>query len=533
MNGHQTASEAKSSTRQTRRQRRRQARLELEATDGSSDEALYLGKGQRVPRESIHRVTKLIQFLDSYDSDVDQIEGALGELIAKDEKISNLSKTVQDLQFSNNEQSRKLREETVRLAEQQTRLEEQERSLKSAQQAVEQEKQQARKDKQRFLEEQKAQYEKAVEVERKRLAEHWENRVAEIEKGANSKLQQANKLSQKLEGDIQRLTDENGKNEKTLELYMEHSRQLGAQINDLKSRYSLESIPIARYEADFDKIHNTVKTIVRSYFRELPPENLDVDISQSLRRLDNIFQYIPITTSEVSKFLRVCGAQSVIMKAICRCIWQEFSATTMSISPEVKDVLLLISNTIGQKDRNKEALWRSLTHDGLTPISQKLDRTSECERVLQAFKPILDVLAQLIPHPRQRPFAQELKALLTDCISLWDNAKRDCCIIKFDTEPPNLCGPGWSSESCSEIDSFEGSTKQGRDVSLLAWCLFPRITFKPVSANQATIAGSAIFVDSPALLAGLNELRCQEEEIAQARRNFVRRPSISKSKKTS
>jgi hypothetical protein len=95
-----------------------------------------------------------------------------------------------------------------RLVEWEIRFKEQEHSLNSAQHTVEQEKQQARKDGQRFQNEQKVRYDEAIEAESKRLAECWEHQIADIRKDANSKLQKANELIQKLEGDVRNLAEE-------------------------------------------------------------------------------------------------------------------------------------------------------------------------------------------------------------------------------------------------------------------------------------------------------------------------------------
>lgn len=151
--------------------------------------------------------------------------------------------------------------------------------------------------------------------------------------------------------------------------------------------------------------------------------------------------------------------------------------------------------------------------------------------MLQEFKAISDVLAQIIPWQRYRAFGHDLKVLLADCICLWDRAKKVSCIIEFDTNLlKSVVQAGF--QSCPKIDSLDSSTKQGQDINMSAWCLLPHITFKPVSAEQ-TIVGSAIFIDSQALQEGLNKLQCQEEEIAQARQKFVHQRSISKRKKTS
>jgi hypothetical protein len=65
--------EIKENSRQSRRQKRRQARLgTMEATEESSDEPRQIIAGRRVPRDLVERLAAVINFLGSYNNDVEK-----------------------------------------------------------------------------------------------------------------------------------------------------------------------------------------------------------------------------------------------------------------------------------------------------------------------------------------------------------------------------------------------------------------------------------------------------------------------------
>jgi hypothetical protein len=201
----------------------------------------------------------------------------------------------------------------------------------------------------------------------------------------------------------------------------------------------------------------------------------------------------------------------------------------MSLSPDQISTFVQISKALARQDRKKESLWRYLTLYGLdiaalqhTKDNMVVDRRARLET-----QHISDVLRALVPLQKQKDFERDLGHLLTECVRFWNKAKRDSCIIEFDTEPPQSSNSDWLSEPCLELDHLEADTEQGRN-NVPAWCLFPRVTFLPMNGEPKIVAGHAVFGDCPALYEGLCELKRQDEEFTQFKRKFARQPSISR-----
>jgi hypothetical protein len=191
-----------------------------------------------------------------------------------------------------------------------------------------------------------------------------------------------------------------------------------------------------------------------------------------------------------------------------------------------------ISGALSSQDRGKESLWRYLTFEGfdIAALQPTKDKTFTDQPALLGTQHLYDVLRVIVPQQKEEDFKRDLGHLITECVCFWDKARRDSCIIDFDTEPTELCGPHWLPDPCPEFDHVESNTEQ-RQLNVQPWCLFPRAIFRPINEEPKVLAGSAIFSDCPALREGLYELRRQVEEFTLFKRKFARQPSISKGQK--
>ncbi|KAF7175483.1 hypothetical protein CNMCM7691_008584 [Aspergillus felis] len=540
MNGHSESSkdtqlltdlEMEENARQSRRQKRRQARLgNIEVTEESSDEARHVNAGRRVPREPVDRMVSVIKFLGSYNNDVEQIECALGDLLRKDERIRQLSATVQELRRSKNEEARMIEEEQGRLMELQSQLNDKEISLNHARESLEEASKQLRDEKQQFQAEEAARYDKAIETEQKRLGNELQRQLKQIERATAAKLEETEEQIRQLQHQASSLTEAKDNAEMTLALFRTRTRELEDQQKELESRYKTQESPLPEFEGDLSKIHQALKAIAHAYFGDLPPEDADIDqLQRILRDSDQIFQFVPLTASNASKYLRVRAAQSVIAKAICHSLWQPFGGSIMSLSSDQMSTFVQISKALARQDRRKESLWRYLTLYGLdiAALQHTRDNTVDDQFARLQTQHLSDVLRVLVPPQKQKDFERDLGHLLTECVRFWNKAKRDSCIIEFDTQPPQSSNSGWLSEPCLEVDHVEAGTEK-RHNNVPAWCLFPRVTFLPINEEPKIVAGHAVFGDCPALYEGLCELRRQEEEFTQFKRKFARQLSISK-----
>ncbi|RLL96085.1 hypothetical protein CFD26_103114 [Aspergillus turcosus] len=521
--------EIKENARQSRRQKRRQARLgNIEATEESSDEARHINAGRRVPREPIDRLVAVIKFLGSYNNEVEQIEFALGDLLRKDERIQQLSATVQELRRSKNEEARMIEEEQGRLMELQSQLNDKETSLNRAQESLDEAGKQLREEKQRFQAEEAARYEKAIETEKKKLENELQRQVKQKEKATAAKLEQAAQHIRQLQHQVSDLTEAKDDAEMTLTLFKARTKELEDQQKELESRYKTQDSPLPEFEGDLSKIHQALKAIAHAYFGDLPPEDADIDqLQRILRDSDQIFQFVPLTASKASKYLRVRAAESVIAKVICHSLWQPFGGSIMSLSPDQISTFVQISKALARQDRRKESLWRYLTMYGLdiAALQHTSDNTVDDQHARLETQHLSDVLRVLVPLQKQKDFDRELGHLLTECVRFWNKAKRDSCIIEFDTEPPQSSNSDWLSEPCLELDHVEAGTEQ-RHNNVPAWCLFPRVTLLPINGEPKIVAGHAVFSDCSAFHEGLRELRRLVEELTEVKRKFARQPSI-------
>lgn len=245
------------------------------------------------------------------------------------------------------------------------------------------------------------------------------------------------------------------------------------------------------------------------------------ETQKEFHHMDSILGTISLSASVTSNFLRIRGAQCTIVHAIHKFFWQPFYVTTKPLSPETTSILSQITQALAGEDRHIESLWRFLSFKGLET------RTSQDIHVEETG--IMGVLRRLIPAKEHRAFEVELREILLESIRFWNELKRDSCLVEFDLQPPAVCSPGWVAEDCPELEDIDVKTKEEsvyKQTIQQSWCLFPKIIFHPVDARKRIIPGYAIFVDSRAFHESCDEIRRHEEEIAQVRKNLVRRPTL-------
>ncbi|KAJ5752134.1 hypothetical protein N7520_009051 [Penicillium odoratum] len=478
----------------------------------------------------------MINFLGSYNNDVEQIERALGHLLQKDERIQSLSATVKELQHFKDEESRMAEEEQHRLVELQSQLNDEKISLENLRQNLDQRSKQLEEEKQQFKADVMAKYEKAIATEKKKLEDELQKRMKLNEKTTAAKFEQAKQKNQELQNqlsaqkvvidDTESILDDT---KRILALFKDRAKELEFQKEELESKYKTQDSPLSDFMEDLSKIHKALKAIAHAYFGDLPLDDIAIDQSQRLRNSNPVFEVVPLTGSATSKYLRVRAAQSVIAQAICHSLWQPFDRSTLSLAPDQIFAFVQISKALARQDRRKESLWRYLTFQGLDVASLESSTDTEAHKPLSVRETqrLSGVLGVLIPQPKRKEFERDLGNLLTECVRFWNKANRDSCLVEIDTNPPDLGGSGWLSEPCPDLDHVEGSTEQDRN-RVQAWCLFPRVTFKDVNEKSDIFEGSAVFSDCPAFYEGSCEIGWQKEQLAQLMRQFTRQPPILK-----
>ncbi|KAJ5628577.1 hypothetical protein N7490_010805 [Penicillium lividum] len=245
--------ETKQKARQLRRQRRRQARLgSTEVTEESSDEVSHIGSDRRAAREPIERLVAVLNFLGSYNNEVDQIERALGNLLQKDERIQSLSATVKELQHFKNEESRMLEEKQRRLEELQSQLNDEKISLENLRQTLDQKSRQLEDEKRQFKTDETARYDKAMAAEKNKLKDELQKRIKQNEKTMAAKFEQAEQEIQGLQNQVSahKLAKDNTERtlddtERTLGLFKDRTKELEGQKKELESKFKTQDSPFS------------------------------------------------------------------------------------------------------------------------------------------------------------------------------------------------------------------------------------------------------------------------------------------------
>lgn len=515
MNGRShSPSNAQTPTRLSRREKRKMAQLNgRDASSHISDEQVNVKTTGKLPRKPVSRIISLIQFLSSYDDDVGEVENALGNLQEKDQKIKSLKTTISELRRANYEEIQALQAKDEETSTTLAKLEKQKAVLKEDQEKLSERIKQEKSRQVAFKQQQQADFDKRILEEKAKLEKEHASRFEKL-KEEKATLHQKTRI----------LSEEKARAEKTLALYMQNSEDLESQVKGLESRYPTQSLPIEHYEQRLSKLCEKIQGTAQHFLSNLPPDDeLNVEETQKgFQHLNSIFGAISLSASVTSKFLRICGAQSTIVHAIHKSFWQPFCVTGKTLQPEITAVLSEISQALAREDRHKESLWRFLTFKGLeTPTSPQ----NIHEEALQ----IVGILQKLIPSKEHKAFNDELQEIFQEAITFWDELKRDSCQIEFDFQPPPVYSPGWVTEDCAELGDIDIKAKvESRDQFKIrqSWCLFPKVVFNPVDGKKKTIPGCAIFVDSRAFYENCDEIRRHEKEIAQVRKNLLRRPTL-------
>lgn len=198
-----------------------------------SDEQADASNARKIPREPVSRIIELMKFLSSYNNDVGEIEHALSSLQEKDQKIRSLTTTIRELKRSNDEEFQGLQAKVEEASRSWTELEYQKAHFKEDQEGLKKQIEQEKVKKSNFIKQQEKKFEKRFEEERDKLVEENASRFERL-KRENTKLNEK----------IGTLNDENVQNEKTLKLYAQDSKVLELKLDELKLRYSIQSLPI-------------------------------------------------------------------------------------------------------------------------------------------------------------------------------------------------------------------------------------------------------------------------------------------------
>ena len=218
----------------SRRDQRKLARLHArEASSQDSDEQANLSIAGKIPRRPVSRVINLIQFLSSYDNDVGEIENALAGLQERDQRIKSLTTTIRELKRSNNEEIQGLQAKAEEASKSLTELEKQKADLKEDQEKLSKRIKQEKIKQMSFIQEEQIKFDKRLKEEREKLVE---SNASEFER--------VRRENATLNEKIVTLSEEKARIEKTLKLYVQNSESLESQVDDLKSRYPTQSLPI-------------------------------------------------------------------------------------------------------------------------------------------------------------------------------------------------------------------------------------------------------------------------------------------------
>lgn len=162
-----------------------------------------------------------------------EIENALASLQERDQRIKSLTTTIRELKHSNNEEIQGFQAKAEEASKSLTELEKQKAVLKEDQEKLSKLMKQEKIKQMSFIQEQQIKFDK-------RLKEESEKFV----KSKASEFEQVKRENATLNEKIVTLSEEKARIEKTLKLYVQNSESLESQVDDLKSRYPTQSLPI-------------------------------------------------------------------------------------------------------------------------------------------------------------------------------------------------------------------------------------------------------------------------------------------------
>lgn len=161
-------------------------------------------------------------------------------------------------------------------------------------------------------------------------------------------------------------------------------------------------------------------------------------IHDKMRNLDKHYAEIPISTSEVSKDLRIAHAQRVISSHICSTIWQPFSSEIalrddnyVSLLSQISEGLLTSrhgSSSGFRAARVCTALairgFQSNLHAGFSSASSSSLPTPPCRANIFA-ENVIAILSFLVKPSLHLSLRNRLIDLAHSAIAIWDTAQTD------------------------------------------------------------------------------------------------------------
>ncbi|KAI9861853.1 MAG: hypothetical protein M1824_001964 [Vezdaea acicularis] len=491
--------------------------------------------------ESLRRIAGIAQVLHStLAQDVAVVEGVYEEEITREKTIEDLRNELKTIARLHSEKTKALRDEVKELKATQEILEKESKNYQELEAQLNAENLAAEKEREEAFEKKVQAFEKQVSEQKSKFKKEMKAKRAEVEATAQKHVETLKKECQKEVENLKKECEQGQraiKDLKRMEIVEEaltsKNKRLSSELERAKSASAVEKKPESYYAGEFQRISVLVEAVAQGFFRGLSEEAEQEPLATQakLSRSSAIFKYTPISSTDVSMFLRLADVQHIIAGYVYSIIKKPF----FYYSSEARggDEIL---NEVSQKlssEPSREIIWRALTIQGLELLPESAH--SSFSPVKSTVREILNILQPLAARSEDNQLEASLTGIVEAAFALWQAMRKDSCIIELQTDP-YLDRADWEAQ---EYLSLENVAVQDEAIAVCAretlpLCLFPKVKGYFDNKEDAKILhpGKAVFTDSPVFALGVEEqwetIRCINEATKKAVSEYrARRSSVS------
>jgi hypothetical protein len=212
-----------------------------------------------------------------------------------------------------------------------------------------------------------------------------------------------------------------------------------------------------------------------------------VKVSKALKEKTGFFQVTPIANTHVSVALRRANVQNVIMRSICKIVWQPLFCAGLWKDQSARIFVSKINSALLEFGFRHESSWRKMTLEAAEKCAN--DPGFHEEVVKNVMDDILEKLNSLIVESTLNSLREDLEKVLTEAVLFWSAVQKDGSRIEATIEPDQNDVDGWTDGMANltivDVDELTllSPSKTKKCYSLL---LFPRIVR---SSSSAAISG--------------------------------------------
>ncbi|KAI9891140.1 MAG: hypothetical protein M1814_002983 [Vezdaea aestivalis] len=489
--------------------------------------------------EPIKRLASILMLLSktTLSDDVDEIERGYTKQLGLERQNERLRNQIEAFRDIKNQEMERLRQENEQLKAGKDDCDAERRELEALQQQYREAEVKRSQTIAHNQKDEELRSEKKVKLIKAELESKSKKEIQRLQDEKKNLSALAEKLREEMEIEKVKKEKETRRNNILLDDSEKRMNDYKKQLEKMNSEFGIRRNPLDFYIEKFKEIQDLIESVVSQYFQSLPndaEENPEMT-HQKLSNGNEIFKNTPISSSNISRFLRQCDVRHILSTLLCSIMSQPFMPDSNNTGQGHGELLCEISQRLTLISRRTETIWRVLTLRGFNCISTSQTNFSA---LVNSTLTCLDPLIK--PSDRNNVEASLLK-ICDAAYALWDMNRQDSCKIILDSEPSHHRKEKWATlqDPQLEIEDFgEENVNYVADSSL---CLFPQIlaSFEKadtMAENVMIHSGLALFADSINFAFGRREHReildalgdMKKRRLSELKEN-KRRSSISSS----